>query len=68
MTPYNATKKGNHFEVAMNLNTNKRHDRVYEPLKVSDKVKIARKVKLKKSNRPACGQTTPTPSTRSRRS
>ena len=48
MTPFNATKKGNHFEVAMNLNTNKRQDRVYEPLKVGDKVKIYSKVKFKK--------------------
>ena len=43
-----AQKKGNHFEVAMTLHTNKRQGRVYEPLKVGDKVKIYRKVKLKK--------------------
>ena len=46
MTPYNATKEGNYFEVAMNLNTHKRQDRVYEPLKVGDKVKIYRKIKF----------------------
>ena len=48
MTPANAMKKGNHFEVAMNLHTNKRQDRVYEPLKEGDKVKICRKVKFNK--------------------
>ena len=46
MTPANAMKKGDHFEVALNLHTNKRRDRVYEPLEVGDKVKIFCKVKL----------------------
>ena len=47
MTPSDATKKKNEFEVKLNLLLNKKHNRKYPDLNVGDKVKVYRKKDLK---------------------